>query len=227
MIKAVALDDEELALEIIKSHCEQIVFLDLLHCFTEQDKAIRYLNKFDVDLLFLDIQMPKLNGIELYKTLKQKTKVIFTTAHSHYAVEGFNVSASDYLLKPISPDRFLTAVEKVKREIELEKNNPKENTHLSIRADYKLHNIPFDSILFIEALDDYIQLNLEDGTKITARSTMSGILKKLPESNFKRAHRSYIVSLKKIKSIYKDTAKLEGFAIPLSSTYKAEVLKNL
>jgi len=197
MIKAIALDDEELALEVVQAFCDQIDFIDLVQTFTEQDKAIKYLNKFDVDLLFLDIQMPKLNGVDLYKSLKRQTKVIFTTAYSHYAVEGFNVNASDYLLKPFSPERFLTAVEKVKRKIELENFSPEENTHLSIRADFKLHNIPFTSILMVEALDDYIQIHLEDGKKIVARSTMKAILQKLPPSEFKRAHRSFIVPLKK------------------------------
>jgi two-component system, LytTR family, response regulator len=227
MIKAIALDDEELALEVVKTYCDQIDFLDLVHTFTEQDKAIKYLNKFNVDLLFLDIQMPKLNGVDLYNSLTRPTKVIFTTAYSHYAVEGFNVNASDYLLKPISPVRFLTAVEKVRKEIELENNNSKENTHLSIRADFKLHNIPFEEILFIEALDDYIQIHLVNGIKITSRFTMKSVLKKLPESEFKRSHRSYIVPLKKIKSIYKNTVKLEGFTIPLGNTYKDSILKNL
>lgn len=191
MIKAIALDDEELALEVVQAYCDQIDYIDLVQTFTGQDKAVKYLNKFNVDLLFLDIQMPKLNGVDLYKSLKRQTKVIFTTAYGHYAVEGFNVNASDYLLKPFSPERFLTAVEKVKREMELENFSPEENTHLSIRADFKLYNIPFVSILMVEALDDYIQIYLEDGKKIVARFTMKAILQKLPPSQFKRVHRDF------------------------------------
>lgn len=226
MIKAIALDDEPLALEVVQAYCDQIDFLELLHTFTEQDKAIRYLNKFEVDVLFLDIHMPKLNGLDLYKSLKQRTKVIFTTAYSHYAVEGFNVNATDYLLKPFSLKRFLVAVQKAKREIELESDSPAENTHLTFRADFKLHNISFESILLIEAFDDYVKIHLEDGKKIVVRTTMKSILKKLPETEFKRAHRSFIVPLKKIKSIYKDVAQIAGFTIPLSNTYKEEILKN-
>tara|TARA_R110000868_G_scaffold774_5_gene5638 strand:+ start:4342 stop:5019 length:678 start_codon:yes stop_codon:yes gene_type:complete len=225
MIKVIAIDDEQLALEVIKNYCDQIDFIELLYCFTEQDKAIKYLNKFDVDVLLLDIQMPKLNGLDLYKSIKQDTKVVFTTAYSQYAVEGFNVNASDYLLKPFSLERFLVAAQKVQKEIDLEKNHVLENTHLTIRADFKLYNIPFDSILLIEALDDYVQVHLQNKKKIVARYTMKNILKKLPESQFKRAHRSYIIPLKKVKSIYKNTVQIEGFTIPLSITYKADFLK--
>ncbi|MEZ4968624.1 MAG: LytTR family DNA-binding domain-containing protein [Flavobacteriaceae bacterium] len=227
MIKAIALDDEELALEVVQAYCDQIDYIDLVQTFTGQDKAVKYLNKFNVDLLILDIQMPKLNGVDLYKSLKRQTKVIFTTAYSHYAVEGFNVNASDYLLKPFSPERFLTAVEKVKREMELENFSPEENTHLSIRADFKLYNIPFVSILMVEALDDYIQIYLEDGKKIVARFTMKAILQKLPPSQFKRVHRSFIVPLKKIKSVYKDSLQIEGFTVPMGNTYKADIMKEI
>jgi len=227
MIRAVALDDEALALDVIQAYCGQIDYLDLTHTFTEQGKAIRYLNKFDVDLLFLDIRMPELNGIDLYKSLKNKTKVIFTTAYDHYAIEGFNVSAIDYLLKPFSFERFEKAVQKAKTQLDLELANSDEKTHFSIRADFKLHHIAFDDVLLIEALDDYVQIHLKDSTKIVARTTMKGILEKLPQADFLRAHRSYIVPIKKIDTIYRDTAKIENFTVPLSKSYKANILKNL
>lgn len=227
MIKAIALDDEELALEVVQAYCDQIDYIDLVQTFTGQDKAIKYLNKFDVDLLFLDIQMPKLNGVDLYKSLKRQTKVIFTTAYSHYAVEGFNVSASDYLLKPFSPERFLTAVEKVKREMELENFSPEGNTNLTVRADFKLYNIPLASILMVEAMDDYIQIYLENGKKIVARYTMKAILQKLPPSEFRRVHRSFIVPLKRIKSVHRDSLRIEGFTVPIGNTYKAGIMKDI
>ncbi|MDF0716038.1 LytTR family DNA-binding domain-containing protein [Muricauda sp. 334s03] len=227
MMQAVALDDEALALDVIQAYCGQIDYVELTHTFTEQGKAIRYLNKFDVDLLFLDIRMPELNGIDLYKSLKQKTKVIFTTAFDNYAIEGFNVDAIDYLLKPFSFERFQKAVEKAKNQLDLELANSKEKTHFSIRADFKLHQIAFEDVVLIEALDDYVQIHLENGNKIVARMTMKGILDKLPGPQFLRAHRSYIVSIKKISSIYKDTAKIGTFTVPLSKSYKADILKNL
>ncbi|MDC6366948.1 MULTISPECIES: LytR/AlgR family response regulator transcription factor [Flavobacteriaceae] len=226
MIRAVALDDEELALEVLQAYCGQIEYVDLIHVFTEQRKAIRYLNKFDVDLLFLDIRMPELNGLDLYKSLKQDTKVIFTTAYDHYAVEGFNVSAIDYLLKPFSFERFLSAIEKTKKQLDLELADASDG-YLSIRANFKLHRIAFDDIVLIEALDDYIQIHLTNNSKIVARSTMKSILEKLPTLSFIRAHRSYIVPLKKVKSVYKDTLKIGDFIIPLGKSYKDSFLKNL
>jgi len=227
MIRAVALDDEALALDVIEAYAGQIEYLDLVHTFTEQGKAIRYLNKFDVDLLFLDIRMPELNGIDLYKSLKQQTKVIFTTAYDHYAVEGFNVSAIDYLLKPFSFERFLKAVEKAKNQLDLELGSSNEKNHFSIRADFKLHQIAFEDVLLIEALDDYVQIHLINGSKIVARTTMKSMLEKLPQTEFKRAHRSFIVALKKIDTIYKDIAKIGNFTVPLSKSFKDDILKNL
>lgn len=223
MIKAVAIDDEPLALQILEALCERIDYIDLQKTFTSQTEAQRYINKFEVDLLFLDIQMPRQNGIDLYKSLKQETKVIFTTAYSEYAVEGFNVRASDYILKPISLERFEEAVAKVKRELALEQNNLETNTHLTIRADYKLYNIPLDDILFIEALDDYIKINREDKTTVVARSTMKGILEKLPETSFTRIHKSYIVNNTKVAAVQSASIEIAGKELPIGNTYKDQV----
>lgn len=220
MIKAIALDDEPLALEILKHYSETIEGIVLEKTFTSQKEAVKYLNKFDVDLLFLDIEMPGLNGIELYKSLHRSTKVIFTTAFSEYAVEGFNVNAVDYLLKPIALERFEQAVQKAIQMAELENNNENRNTHLSIRADYKLHQIPLETILFIEGLDDYIRIHLTNATKITTRSTLKNILQKLPDSVFVRVHRSYIVPIPKITSYYKQSLKVGEFSIPVGATYR-------
>lgn len=223
MIKAVAIDDEPLALQILEALCERIDYIDLQKTFTSQTEAQRYINKFEVDLLFLDIQMPRQNGIDLYKSLKQETKVIFTTAYSEYAVEGFNVRASDYILKPISFERFEEAVAKVKRELALEQNNLETNTHLTIRADYKLYNIPLDDILFIEALDDYIKINREDKTTVVSRSTMKGILEKLPETSFTRIHKSYIVNNTKVAAVQSASIEIAGKELPIGNTYKDQV----
>lgn len=227
MIKVVAIDDEPLALEVIANYCERVSFLELLQTFTDVDKAIRYLNKFEVDLLLLDIQMPAMNGLDLYRSLKTSMKLVFTTAFSEYAVEGFNVRATDYLLKPFSFDRFLEAAEKVRYDIDLERNSSVGVQSLSLRADFKLYRISYDEILLIEAWDDYIRVYLEDSRKIVARSTMKGILKKLPATRFVRVHRSYIVPVLKIESISKEIIKIAGFEIPVSPTYKPGLLKFL
>lgn len=220
MIKAIALDDEILALKIIENYAEKIENLSLEKIFNTQSDAQRYLNKFPVDLIFLDIEMPSKNGMDFYKSISQNTKVIFTTAYSEYAVDAFNINAVDYLLKPFSFDRFKAAVEKVK--INTEADDVK---HLSIRADYKLHKINFDDILLIEGLDDYIQIHLTDHSVITARSSMKNIVEKLSEKDFVRVHRSYIVPVKNIKTIVNRNIHIENFIIPIGETYKEVVMK--
>src|SRR6478672_4750099 len=132
MIRAIAIDDEPLGLQIISHYCGQVDFITLEKTFTKQNEALKYLNKFPVDLLFLDIQMPSKNGVDFYKMLDNTPMVIFTTAHSEYAVEGFNVNATDYLLKPFSAERFLTAVKKARNEF-LYRQNSSDQNHLMIR----------------------------------------------------------------------------------------------
>ena len=224
MIRAIAIDDEPLALKIIAHFCSKSNLVDLQKIFTSQSETLNYLDNYPVDLLFLDINMPAKNGIDFYKTLKNNPMVIFTTAYSEYAVEGFNVNAIDYLLKPFSEERFLIAIDKVKREFDF-KNDQSLETHLTIRADYKLNRIAFDDIVLIEGLDDYIQIHLINNTKIVARVSMKGILEKLPEKLFLRVHRSYIIPLNKAKSIHNKTILLKDFVVPIGDTFKETVLK--
>jgi DNA-binding LytR/AlgR family response regulator len=220
MIKAIALDDEILALKIIENYAEKIENLSLEKIFNTQSDAQKYLNKFPVDLIFLDIEMPSKNGMDFYKSISQHTKVIFTTAYSEYAVDAFSINAIDYLLKPFSFERFKNAVEKVKI-------NPENDSikHLSIRADYKLHKINFDEIQLIEGLDDYIQIHLKNHSKITARSSMKSILEKLSEKDFIRVHRSYIVPVESIRAIVNRNIHIGNFIIPIGETYKDDVMK--
>lgn len=219
MIKAIAIDDEPLALKIISHYCSQINYIELDKTFTKTEEALAHLNKQQADLLFLDIQMPGKNGIDFYKMLSPDVMVIFTTAYSDYAVEGFNVNAIDYLLKPFSFERFLTAVEKASKEQKARVAKPGES-HLLIRADYKLHRLDLDDVLLIEGLDDYIKLHLKGKSPITARMSMKAILEKLPNPDFLRVHRSYIIPVNKVKSIYNKTIQIEDFVIPVGDTYK-------
>lgn len=224
MIKAVAIDDEPLALKVIEHFCEQTENIVLEKAFTKTEEGIKYLRKFPVDLLFLDIQMPGKNGIDFYKSLSTDVMVIFTTAYSEYAVEGFNLNATDYLLKPISYERFTTAVEKVQKEKSLRMADP-ENNYFMVRADYKLHKIEYDDILLIEGLDDYIRIHLKDKNTIVTRLSMKGILEKLPPAAFIRVHRSYIVPVSKIKTVQNKTITIEEFVIPIGDTFKNELNK--
>ncbi|MCF2221604.1 LytTR family DNA-binding domain-containing protein [Chryseobacterium sp. PS-8] len=220
MIKAIALDDEILALKIIENYAGKIENLSLEKTFNIQSDAQKHLNKYHVDLIFLDIEMPSRNGMDFYKSISQNTKVIFTTAYSEYAVDAFSINAIDYLLKPFSFDRFKAAVDKVKVN-----NESADVKYLSIRADYKLHKINFDDIILIEGLDDYIQIHLTDHSKITARSSMKNILEKLSEKDFVRVHRSYIVPVNLIKMIVNQNIHIGEFIIPIGETYKDAVMK--
>jgi DNA-binding LytR/AlgR family response regulator len=226
MIKAIAIDDEPLALKVVSHFCSQVNFIALQKTFTKTDEALQYLEKSPVELLFLDIQMPGRNGLDFYKMLDPDIMVIFTTAYSDYAVEGFNVNAVDYLLKPFSFERFLAAVDKAVKEKRARQATPG-NNYLMVRADYKQHRIEFADILLIEGLDDYIRIHLKGKTAITARFSMKNILEKLPETEFARVHRSYIIPVKNIKSIYNKTIQIEDFVIPIGDTYKDVIAKHI
>ncbi len=226
MIKAIAIDDEPLALKIIEHHCSKIESISLEKTFTNQTEAIKYINKFPVDLLFLDIQMPQNSGIDFYKNLNKDLLVIFTTAYDTYAVEGFNVNAIDYIMKPIAFSRFEKAVEKAVQQYKY-KTNTSQQDHLLIRADYKLNKIDFNDILYIEGLDDYIQIYLVNKPKIVARMSMKSIIEKLPEKDFLRIHRSYIVSIPRISAIQNKQIELENKTFPIGETYKNEVFTKL
>ena len=222
MIKAIAVDDEPLALMIIENYCSRNKNVELLKTFSNLKDAQKYINQFPIDLLFLDIQVSRTNGMEFYKNLDKKIPVIFTTAFAEYAIDGFNVSALDYLLKPIEYERFEEAIDKAKLFL-VDKKLAEDSEFLSIRADYKLNKILYDDIVFIEGLDDYVKIHLIDNKKITARISMKSILEKLPEKLFIRVHRSFIVPLKKIKSIQNKVLYLNNQEIPIGDTYKNSV----
>lgn len=220
MITAIALDDEPLALKILENFSAQVDFLKLEKTFTKQSEAQKYLNKFPVDLIFLDIQMPQKNGIDFYKNISQNTKVIFTTAFSDYAVNAFEVNAVDYLMKPFSFERFLKAVEKLK-----DNDIKTEQDFFLLRADYQLHKINFEDITLVESLDDYVKIHQKGQKTITARQSLKNIQEKLPEKDFIRVHRSYIIPIKLIKSIVNKSIKIDAFIIPIGEKYKEEVQK--
>ncbi|MFD0988572.1 LytR/AlgR family response regulator transcription factor [Mariniflexile jejuense] len=226
MIKAIAIDDEPLALQVLEVYCNSIPNISLLKTFSNLSNAKKYLNKFPVDVVFLDIEMPNINGIDFYKSLNKNIKVIFTTAYDQYAVEGFNLNAIDYLLKPFSIERFTESVGRIEKIKHID-NNTQENTHLSIRADYKLHRIPFETILYIEAMDDYVKIYIQDEKTIVARATMKGVLEKLPKNIFVRIHKSYIIPISNIKQVNSYEVNLNYILLPIGNSYKKELEKLL
>lgn len=224
MIKALAIDDEPLALNVIEAFCTQLDYIDLQKTFTKPNEALKHLNKYPVDLLFLDIHMPSLTGIDFYKNIEQNTLVIFCTAHGQYAVEGFNLNALDYLLKPFTFERFKQATDKA-RDYFASSNNQKAQ-HIFVRADYSLQKIMLDDIMCIEALDDYLKIYINNQKTIVARMTMKAMLEKLPSTEFMRVHRSFIVPIKKVESLRNKTLQLGDKKIPVGNSYEEEVLKH-
>jgi len=228
MISCIAIDDEPPALKVIESFCEQVNFLDLKKTFTSPTEAIHYLNNYPVDLLFLDINMPSISGIEVFKKLKQPAMVIFTTAHGEYAVEGFNLNAIDFLLKPFSFERFHQSVKKAFDFYNLtQQNNNVVEQFIYIRADYSLNKIKIDDISLIEGLDDYLKIHINNGKNIVARITMKGILEKLPASKFMRVHRSFIVPLDKITSVRKKVIYLNQTEVPIGNSYEEDFFNSI
>ena len=226
MITAIAIDDEPPALKVLEQFCKQVDFIDLQKSFTKPSEALRHLQKFPVDLLFLDIHMPSLSGIDFYKQVKQDTLVIFTTAHSQYAVEGFNLSATDYLLKPYTFERFEQAVNKAKEIYSYTRDSTKpEEQYLYIRADYSLVKIPVADILFIEGLDDYLKIHIHNQKCVVARMTMKAILDKLPTKEFIRVHRSFIVPFSRIEFVRNKMIGIAGEEIPVGSSYEESFYK--
>ena len=225
MINCIALDDEPMALEVLKELSKNVPFINLSHTFTRVSLAQKHLNKFPVDLIFLDIEMPDKNGFEFLKAINQNLMVIFTTAYSKYAAEGFIVNAVDYLLKPIELNRFINACTKANDFLEY--SNSSSNTLqncLYVRSEYALIKMQHSEILFLETQDDYIKIHTSDGKTILTLMSMKKIIEKLPKNDFIRVHRSFAVSLSSISSIRSNTILLGKVIIPIGKNYKREVL---
>ena len=231
-VTCMIVDDEPMAREIISSFVGKIHNLELVATCKNVSEAFSVLQKESIQLIFLDINMPKISGLSLAKSIQHKSQVIFTTAYREYAIEGFDLQAVDYLLKPISFDRFLKAVQKyfdlhisketVKKEVQyLEKE-----TSIFVRSDRKMVKVRFKEINYIESLSDYVKIFTDKETIIT-RETISNIESKLPSNEFLRTHRSYIVSIPKIDSFTNEFLELDKKAIPISRSYKENVLQKL
>lgn len=219
MITCIAIDDEPLALEIIRKYVQKVYFLELKGTFTNPDEAFTFLQQEKVDLVFLDIQMPDISGVSLAQKLQSlNPAIIFTTAFSEYAVDGFNIDAVDYLLKPIEYERFLKAVYKAKEYLEFTDARDIANTSIFIKSDYQQLKVKLTDIQLIEALDDFIKIYLPEKTIITLM-TLKAIQQKLPIKEFVRVHRSYIVPISKIESVSKSKVVIGGKDIPIGASY--------
>jgi DNA-binding LytR/AlgR family response regulator len=230
-LNCIIIDDEPLARKGLK---EYIADIDFLHLFGEFDsplKAAGLISRGDVQLLFLDIQMPRITGVEFFKTLHRAPPVIFTTAYPEYALEGFELNALDYLVKPISFDRFLKAALKAKEYHEIRAKNTAETTgnfkeYFFIKADSKLVKLFFDDILFAEALQNYVVIHTHDKKYITYL-TFKSVEEYLPVDRFIKTHKSFIISAAKTESIEGNNIRIGSHDIPISRNLKEEVMAKL
>ena len=225
-IKCIAIDDEPLAVKKIAAFIQKTPFLELVAECRSAFDAIDLINNNEVQLLFIDINMPDLNGMEFVKSLTNKPYVVFTTAYSEYAVEGFKVDAVDYLLKPIDYTSFLKAATKVKNLIDLKSVTSVESIkatsdHLFVKSEYKLVRIELEDITYIESQHEYIKINLVNRKPVMTMVSMKAIEDQLPADHFMRVHRSFIVNLKKITTIERNRILFDDkVLVPVSDQYK-------
>jgi len=232
IIHCIIVDDEPVAREIIESHLQKIDTIEIIASCKNAMEAFNVINTHKIDVIFLDINMPEISGLSFAKSINKNIKIIFTTAYREYAVDGFDLKAVDYLLKPISFERLLQAVNKFlnenssvykeeSKELSVEKSN-----FIFVRSDRKMIKINFSDINYIESLGDYLKIHLQNKTIVT-RETISNMEVKLPKKDFIRIHRSFILSISKIESFTNEFVEVNKKAIPISRSYKKEVLQRL
>lgn len=221
MIKAIALDDEPPALKVLTAFCAKVDFIDLQQTFISTQGALDYVIKHEVDLIFIDINMPAISGIDFYKRLPKKPMLILTTAYSEFALEGFNLNAVDYLLKPFLFSRFMQSLEKANHLFKINNEPSKEDKEdfIVLRIDYSLTKLLLSDIVYIEGLDDYLKIHLKQQKPVIARLTMKAMLEKLPSKDFARVHRSYIISLKEVESVRNKVISIFKEEIPIGTSY--------
>ena len=231
MLKCLAVDDESLALDLLEDNIKQVPFLQLMGRCRNAFEAIDLLQKEEVDLIFLDIQMPGLTGVQFLQSLKSNPMVIFVTAYEQYALEGFNLDVVDYLLKPVPMERFLKAANKAYELHQLRKQplqHTFETTHDSIfvNSEYSLVKVKIADITYVEGLKDYIKIHIASATKpVITRTTLKSFEEKLPTTDFFRVHKSFIVNLDRIESIRNLRIKMGAVYIPVSEHYSEAFFK--
>ena len=234
LIKCIAIDDEPPALEQIRKYILNVPYLQLSEIFDNAIDAMSYVKENPVDLIFLDIQMEQLSGIQFLKLLKEQPRIILTTAYDSYALQAFDLEADDYLLKPISFERFLQATEKIYKRLSQQVQDPSEQkSHLKdsrdfffVKTEFRIQRVDFKDILYIEGLKEYLIIQTAE-KKIFTLQSFNEMLEQLPPSDFGRVHKSYIISFSKINSIRKNRIYIGEKAIPIGSTYKNAFLRSI
>lgn len=218
MMTCIAIDDEPKALEVIERYCQKTGLVHLKASFREPVKAIEFLNREKVELIFLDINMPDISGMQLLQTLSPRPLVVFTTAYSQYAVESYELNALDYLLKPVTFERFLMAINKAAAAL-ASKNNPDEDAAILIKSGPQTYRVKVSEILYLEKDGNYITVHLKDGN-ILIRENMGDIFDLVPAADFIRVHKSYVVAIRHISMIEVHQLIVNGEKIPIGSTYR-------
>lgn len=227
MLRAIAIDDEPIALEVVKNFSEKLIFLELLQCFTNAFEAMDFLQKNEIDLIFLDIKMPDISGLDFLKSISNPPMIVFTTAYSEHAVQSFELNAVDYLLKPFSLSRFIMSCNRANEQFELRKKakaNQVVDSAIFIKSGYELIKIELDDILYVEGTGNYVKYVLKEQNIVT-RLTMKETEEILPALDFMRVHRSYIVGKKHISKIKKSDIWIGTIEIPIGEAYKNEIEK--
>ena len=217
-IKCIIIDDEPSSQDILETFIKRVEYLELIAIFSSAVEAMSFLKEQVIDLMFLDINMPELSGLTFYKSLQNPPKVIFATAYAEHAIEGFELSAVDYLLKPFSFERFLKAIAKINLEVE------KPVEHMLIKADKRLHQVKIDQIKYLESIGDYVKVHLLGSTLITY-TTLKKIHQELPSSIFLQVHKSYIVNTNRIEYVEGNTIVIESAKIPIGQTFKKKFIQ--
>jgi len=233
LVNCIIVDDEALAREVLENHLGKIENMHVIASCKNALEAFQAVNSHHVDLVFLDINMPDISGLSFAKSISDELKIIFTTAYRDYAVDGFDLKAVDYLLKPISFERLLQGIHKYLDEnISHEQKHGKalhieKNDFIFVRADRKMAKVSFNEILYVESLSDYIKIHLHDDQMLITRETLSNLEARLPRGKFLRTHRSFIVSLDKVERFTSDTIEIGKYEIPISRSYRDTVIQLL
>ena len=229
MMKCIIVDDEPLARDILMEFTGKVPFLELKASCKNGFEALEILQKEKIDLIFLDIQMPDINGIQLYKSLNYRPMVIFTTAYSNYAVTGFDLDAVDYLVKPFAFQRFLKAVNKAHEQIKEPRTTVSDTNRdfLFVKDGTKIIKVVYNDILYLEGMKDYVKIVLKEGKMVMPLISMQNIMEKLPAGQFVRIHRSYIVPLSKIETVEKNRVVIAGKWLPVGNSYKNNLMEVL
>ncbi|MBD5232808.1 MAG: response regulator transcription factor [Bacteroidales bacterium] len=231
-LRCLVVDDEPLAAKLISTYVERTPFLELVaEVYTAED-AIAHLRGSDIDLVFLDIHIPRLSGLELARLVPERTRIVFTTAYSDHAVEGFRVNALDYLLKPVSYEEFLEAASRGLRHVakpetvSVVETRPANREFLLVKSEYRLLRIPLDDILYLEGLKDYVKIFLASDSKpVLSLMSMKAVAEELPQPAFMRVHRSFIVNVDKVRVLERNSVIIGGRCIPVSDSYRPDFME--